>query len=93
MGRAMENQAFAVMVNRVGEGDGGLVFAGGSAVVDPFGHLLLEAGREPCRQVIELDLAQLAAARSDYRYLDERRLHLPGRLVEHEGGLREWLIP
>lgn len=93
MGRAMENQAFAVMVNRVGEGDGGLMFAGGSAVVDPFGRLLLEAGREACRQVIELDLAQLAAARSDYRYLDERRLHLPGRLVEHEGGLREWLIP
>lgn len=93
MGRAMENQAFAVMVNRVGEGDGGLVFAGGSAVVDPFGQLLLEAGREACRQVIELDFGQLAAARSDYRYLDERRLHLPGRLVEHADGLREWLIP
>lgn len=35
MARAMENQAYAVMVNRVGHGDGGLVFAGGSAVVDP----------------------------------------------------------
>ena len=56
MARAMENQAYAVMVNRVGHGDGGLVFAGGSAVVDPYGQLLCEAGREECRQIVELDL-------------------------------------
>ncbi|CAN7312878.1 carbon-nitrogen hydrolase family protein [Pseudomonas solani] len=93
MGRAMENQAFAVMVNRVGEGDGDLVFAGGSAVVDPFGRLLLEAGREECRQIIELDLGQIAAARSDYRYLDDRRMVLPGEMREHADGRRELLIP
>ncbi|MNG36262.1 (R)-stereoselective amidase [compost metagenome] len=78
MARAMENQAYAVMVNRVGEGDGGLVFAGGSAVVDPFGQLLCEAGREECRQIVELDLARLESARRDYRYLDARRFVLPG---------------
>lgn len=93
MGRAMENQAFAVMVNRVGEGDGDLVFAGGSAVVDPFGRLLLEAGREEYRQIIELDLGQIAAARSDYRYLDDRRMVLPGEMREHADGRRELLIP
>lgn len=93
MGRAMENQAFAVMVNRMGEGDGDLVFAGGSAVVDPFGRLLLEAGREECRQIIELDLGQIAAARSDYRYLDDRRMVLPGEMREHADGRRELLIP
>lgn len=93
MGRAMENQAFAVMVNRVGEGDGDLVFAGGSAVVDPFGRLLLEAGREECLQIIELDLGQIAAARSDYRYLDDRRMVLPGEMREHADGRRELLIP
>ncbi|MHC5352129.1 carbon-nitrogen hydrolase family protein [Pseudomonas sp. A46] len=93
MGRAMENQAYAVMVNRVGEGDGGLLFAGGSAVVDPFGRLLCEAGREECRQVVELDLSRLETARHDYRYLEERRLPLQGRRVDHEDGRREWLIP
>lgn len=93
MARAVENQAYAVMSNRVGEGDGGLVFAGGSAVVDPNGSLLLEAGREPCRQTIALDFQRLAEARSDYRYLEERRMPLPGTRVEHANGLRELLIP
>lgn len=93
MARAMENQAYAVMTNRVGEGDGGLVFAGGSAVVDPNGSLLLEAGREPCRQIIELDFQRLAEARRDYRYLDERRMPLPGQRIDHSNGLRELLIP
>lgn len=93
MARAMENQAFAVMVNRVGTGDDGLVFAGGSAVVDPFGNLLCEAGREECRQVMVLDFDRLQAARNDYRYLDERRLTLPGERIEHADGRRELLIP
>ncbi|EZN82822.1 carbon-nitrogen hydrolase family protein [Pseudomonas aeruginosa] len=93
MARAMENQAYAVMVNRVGHGDGGLVFAGGSAVVDPYGQLLCEAGREECRQIVELDLGRLQDARRDYRYLEERRLVLPGERREHPDGLRELLIP
>ncbi|GLU39356.1 carbon-nitrogen hydrolase family protein [Pseudomonas sp. NBRC 100443] len=92
-GRAMENQAYAVMVNRVGEGDGGLVFAGGSAVVDPFGQLLCEAGREECRMRVELDLARLQQARRDYSYIAERRFVLPGETREHADGLRELLIP
>ena len=35
MSRAQENQAFALMVNREEAGDDGLLFAGGSALVDP----------------------------------------------------------
>jgi (R)-amidase len=93
MARAQENQAFAVMVNRVGEGDGGLLFAGGSAVVDPLGTLLQEAGREECQFSVELDLSLLAAARQDYRYLNDQRLRLPGQVVEHADGRRELLIP
>ncbi|SDI69677.1 (R)-amidase [Pseudomonas flavescens] len=93
MARAMENQAFAVMVNRVGSGDGDLVFAGGSSAVDPFGQLLCEAGREECRQIVELDLDQRQAACSDYRYLDERRLMLPGERIDYPDGRRELLIP
>ncbi|MBA1242497.1 carbon-nitrogen hydrolase family protein [Pseudomonas japonica] len=93
MARAQENQAFALMVNRVGEGDGALVFAGGSALVDPFGTLLHEAGRDQTCFAVELDFAQLAAARRDYRYLHDQRLRLPGQVIEHPDGLRELLIP
>jgi (R)-amidase len=93
MARAQENQAFALMVNRVEEGDGGLLFAGGSALVDPFGTLLFEAGREEGQFTVELDLDQLAAARKDYRYLDDQRLKLPGEVIERSDGTRELLIP
>ena len=93
MARAQENQAFALMVNRVEEGDGGLLFAGGSALVVPFGTLLFEAGREAGQFTVELDLDQLAAARKDYRYLDDQRLKLPGEVIEHPDGTRELLIP
>ena len=93
MARAQENQAFALMVNRVEEGDGGLLFAGGSALVDPLGTLLFEAGREQGQFALKLDLNLLKAARQDYRYLDDQRLKLPGEVVEHACGLRELLIP
>ncbi|MBV7565930.1 carbon-nitrogen hydrolase family protein [Pseudomonas sp. PDM27] len=93
MARAQENQAFAVMVNRVGEGDDGLVFAGGSAVVNPFGQIMFEAGREECQQVVTLDLGQLKESRRDYDYLNDRRLHLTGVQLEHTDGRRELLIP
>lgn len=93
MARAMENQAYAVMANRVGAGDDGLIFAGGSAAVDPNGSLLLEAGREPCAQTIDLDFHRLAEARRDYRYLEERRIALPGTRIDHANGVRELLIP
>lgn len=92
MARAQENQAFAVMVNRVGPGDDNLVFAGGSAAVDPFGRLLFEAGRDECRQAVELDLDLLPASRRDYDYLADRRLRLSGQQVEHIDGRRELLI-
>ena len=74
-------------------GDGGLLFAGGSALVNPLGTLLFEAGREEGQFAVELDFSQLEAARQDYRYLDDQRLKLPGELVEHASGLRELLIP
>ncbi|MGE6473416.1 carbon-nitrogen hydrolase family protein [Serratia proteamaculans] len=92
MARAQENQAFAVMVNRVGDGAEGLVFAGGSAAIDPFGRPLFEAGREECRQVVELDLDLLRSARRDYDYLRDRRLLLCGEQREYADGRRELLI-
>lgn len=91
--RAQENQLFAVVVNRVGEGEGDTLFAGGSAAVDPFGHMLFEAGRQECRHVVELDFTQIAAARALYDYRKEKRFSLPGERIEHPDGRRELLIP
>jgi len=54
--RAYENHAFYLAVNRVGE-ERGVVFRGGSAAADPDGNLLFEAGAEPGRFHIEIDLA------------------------------------
>ena len=90
--RAQENQLFAAMVNRVGEGVGE-VFAGGSSVVDPFGRRLFEAGAQECRHVVELDMTQIAGARALYDYRTEKRLKLQGALEEQPDGLREFLIP
>jgi len=93
MARAQENQMFAMMVNRVESGAGGLLFAGGSALVDPFGTLLFEAGRDEGQFSVELDLEQLAAARKYYVYLKDQRIKLPGEVIEHNDGTRELLIP
>ncbi|MEJ6820057.1 carbon-nitrogen hydrolase family protein [Pseudomonas sp. LF-5] len=93
MARAQENQAFALMVNRVEAGDDGLMFAGDSALVDPLGTMLFEAGREAGTFSVELDVAQLEIARKDYRYLDDQRLKLPGEVVERSDGVRQLLIP
>lgn len=92
MARALENQAFAVMVNRVGLGDDGLVFAGGSAVVDPFGDLLVEAGREEARIFMSLNPELLAKARKPYVYSQDQRMKLSGEVIDY-ADRRELLIP
>lgn len=91
--RAQENQVFTAMVNRVGTGIDDLTFAGGSIVVDPFGHLLFEAGEEECRHSLRLDIARVASARQYYNYFADRRFSLPGERVSDANGRRELLIP
>ena len=91
--RAQENQVYAVVVNRVGQGEDGTVYAGCSAVVDPHGKTLLEAGNQECRLHIELDMSQSAVIRDYYDYRADQRFALPGQRIEHADGLRELLIP
>jgi (R)-amidase len=91
MARALENQAFAVMVNRVGQGDDGLVFAGGSAVVDPFGDLLVEAGRDEATLRLTLDLNLLDRAREPYVYDRHQRMRLSGDVID-SGDRRDLII-
>jgi (R)-amidase len=89
--RAAENQVYAVMANRVGEGIQDLVFAGGSALVDPYGTMLLEAGREESNLRASLDLARVPASRAEYSYLKDQRVRLPGK-VREDGDLRELIV-
>ena len=75
--RAIENQAYVVGVNRVGEGrrrDGGpLPYAGDSMIVDPLGHVLVQAAEVETTLVAEVDPAVVADARSRFPFLRDRR--------------------
>lgn len=70
--RAMENQCYAVLVNRVGAGRE-LEFAGESLAVDPYGEVIDEVdGTAPL--LVTLDLSAVEASRKDYHYLQDARL-------------------
>lgn len=89
--RAQENQLFVAMANRVGAGRDE-TFAGGSMVVGPNGTVLAEmAGGEGVLSV-GIDMAQVAACRRSYNYLEDRRVGLQGGLVHAADGLFEYGI-
>lgn len=89
--RAFENQLFFAMTNRTGKG-AGCRFAGESAVADPCGRLLGALGREEGTLRITLDFAQLDRARSQYSYLQDRRMTLSGQMESLPDGQRCWLL-
>lgn len=70
--RAIENQAFALGVNRVGEGDG-LVYSGDSALIDPYGETLADAAERPGILVGEASAEAVAEARARFGFLADRR--------------------
>jgi predicted amidohydrolase len=70
--RAIENQAYVVGVNRVGR-DPHEAYAGDSAVVDPLGELLVEAGEEEGVTMADVDPAVVVEVRRRYRFLQDRR--------------------
>jgi predicted amidohydrolase len=73
--RAIENQAFVVAVNRVGQ-DPGNDFGGQSQVIDPFGKRLLQLDDQPQVGIVTIDLAQIAAARQQIPVFTDRRPEL-----------------
>jgi len=71
--RAIENQAYVVGINRVGEG-GGLEYSGDSLIVDPLGEILADgAGGAEQTLAGEIDLDHLAAVRTRFPFLQDRR--------------------
>lgn len=70
--RAIENQLFVAACNRVGESKGE-VFGGGSAVIDPWGEVLVEGGNQACLLTTEIDLAKVAEIRQRIPVFQDRR--------------------
>jgi predicted amidohydrolase len=69
--RAIENQAYVVGVNRVGEG-GGLAYAGGSHVIGPQGEILAEAGEDEVTVFADIDPSRVAETRRDFPFQQDR---------------------
>jgi (R)-amidase len=92
MARAMENQMFALMVNRCGSGDDNLTFPGESALVDPFGEIVTAAGAEETLMSAHIDLKRLEASREHYRYLNDSRVPLGLTPVDNANGSRALVI-
>jgi predicted amidohydrolase len=70
--RAIENQAYVVGVNRVGEG-GGLTYCGDSRIIDPLGEVIASGARTEALLVAEVDPAMVTATRDRFRFLQDRR--------------------
>jgi predicted amidohydrolase len=70
--RAIENQAYVVGVNRVGEG-GRLTYCGDSMIVDPFGEIVAQAGDAETTVTANVDPDRVRSVRAEYPFLQDRR--------------------
>jgi predicted amidohydrolase len=73
--RALENQVFVAYANRIGT-EGNLQYCGLSTIAAPDGHVLAQAGAEERLLVADLDRSAIAATRSVFSYLNDRRPEL-----------------
>jgi predicted amidohydrolase len=71
--RAIENQAFVLAANQIGENEPGRFSGGRSMIVDPWGVVLAQAGDGVGVIVADLDLARLDAIRESLPSLANRR--------------------
>lgn len=77
--RAIENQAYVLGVNRVGEGDG-LVYSGDSVLLGPLGEALVSAAEQPSVVTGDVRGDEVRAARSRFGFLADRRPEVYARL-------------
>jgi predicted amidohydrolase len=70
--RAVENQAYVIGVNRVGEG-GRLTYVGDSAVIDPMGEVLASASRGETLVLADVVPEVVRATRKRFPFLADRR--------------------
>ena len=70
--RAIENQAYVVGCNRVGEG-GGQKYVGDSRIVDPLGELLATGSQTETILFADIEPSTVAAVRTRFPFLQDRR--------------------
>ncbi len=71
--RAIENQAYVVGCNRVGEAPGPLRYSGDSMIVDPLGEVLASASGGESILVSDVTPGVVATVRGRYPFLADRR--------------------
>lgn len=71
--RAVENQVFVLACNAAGR-QGDVELAGHSAVIDPWGRVLAEAGDGEEVLLVDLDLDTVRQTREEFPVLQDRRL-------------------
>lgn len=81
--RAIENQAYVIGVNRVGQGNK-LVYAGDSRIVDPRGEILAAAAGKETMLLAEVDPAEVAAVRREFPFLQDRREIAPAHPIAED---------
>jgi predicted amidohydrolase len=75
--RAIEQQAFVVAANQIGEHPGGMRSGGRSMIVDPWGVVLAQAPDKETHIVADLDFQTLQRIRSELPALQHRRVIAP----------------
>jgi predicted amidohydrolase len=70
--RAIENLAYVVGVNRVGDADG-LHYSGDSAVISPYGETIVSAAENPTVLMADIDPRLVIEAREKFPFLKDRR--------------------
>ncbi len=73
--RAIENQCFVLACNRVGR-DEHNIYAGGSAIISPWGEVLARAGGEEALLEAEIDLEEVRRVRQGLPVLEDIRREL-----------------
>jgi predicted amidohydrolase len=71
--RAIENQAFVLAVNRVGDDGDGVHYAGDSAAISPWGEILVSAAETETVLIVDVDPKVVADARARFTSLADRR--------------------
>lgn len=69
--RAMENQSYVIGVNRVGEDANGKIYPGASAVYDPLGRAVVEAGDTETVVYARIETGMLKSIREQYPFQAE----------------------
>ncbi len=70
--RAIENQCFVAATNSCGD-TGGTIFGGHSMIVDPWGHVIAEAGEDECLLTADIDLDEVDRVRAAIPVFEDRR--------------------